>query len=228
MEEEDFLGDVVIPGGGGAMLSLFKRGAEFSLRVRDIELMTSLVHESEDALATLVCERLAAVPQPILLIGGLGMGYTLAAALKELGPGAIVVVSELISAVVEWNRGPLAHLAGRPLSDARVQVRVGDVARILRAEPAAFDGILLDVDNGPRGLTRKSNNWLYSEDGLAAAYAALRPGGVLAVWSSGPEKSFAMRLRKIGFEAEEVHVTSHGPELEEADRHTIWLATKGP
>lgn len=215
------LGAVRIPGEGGA-LRLYKRGREFSLRVHGTELMNSLVHESEDCLAKLVCARLTRVAEPVILIGGLGMGFTLAAALKEVGPKAKVIVAELIGAVVEWNRGPLAHLAGRPLEDARVRVRVQDIALSLQTEEQAFDAILLDVDNGPEGLTRDSNNWLYTEEGLAAAYSALRPGGILAVWSGHPDKTFAMRLRKTGFQVEEVRVTARA--RGRGDRHTIWLA----
>ena len=217
----DCLGAVRIPGEGGE-LKLFRRGREFSLRVHGTELMNSLVHESEDWLAKLVCSRLMHVPEPVILIGGLGMGFTLAAALKEVGPKAKVIVAELIPGVVDWNRGPLAHLAGRPLEDPRVAVRVQDIALSLQTEEQAFDGILLDVDNGPEGLTRDSNNWLYSADGLASAYSALKPGGILAVWSATPERTFAMRLRKIGFDVEEAHVTARA--RGRGDRHTIWLA----
>jgi spermidine synthase len=191
--------------------------------VHDTELMSSGAHESEDALARLACAKLPSAAEPVILIGGLGMGYTLAATLKEVGPAAKVIVAELIPGVVEWNRGPLAHLAGNPLSDPRVSVRVQDIALSLQTELQAFDAILLDVDNGPEGLTRDSNNWLYSPDGLTAAYTALRPGGVLAVWSSTPEKTFAMRLRKMGFEVEEVRVAS-SINVQQDERHTIWLA----
>ena len=219
MEEEDALSSARIPGEDGT-LSLLKKGDEFILRVRDTELMNSLAHASEDALGALVCERLVSVPEALVLIGGLGMGFTLAAALKTLGPTARVIVTELIPAVVEWNRGRLAHLAGHPLSDARVTVRIEDVAQTIRSRNTGFDAIILDVDNGPRGLTRDSNDWLYSDDGLAASYAALRPNGALAVWSSSPDKSFALRLRKVGFQATEIIVpTGTG------DRNTIWLAT---
>lgn len=217
----DLLDSVRVPGGGGK-LTLHKRGDEFTISVHDTELMSSGVHESEDALAALSCERLTARPEAVVLIGGLGMGYTLAAALKATGPKAKIVVAELIPAVVEWNRGPLGHLAGHPLKDPRVEVRVQDIAMSLQTELAEFDAVLLDVDNGPEGLTRDSNNWLYSPDGLTAAYTALKPGGVLAVWSSTPEKTFAMRLRKMGFAVDEVRIASSKHD----DRHTIWLATR--
>lgn len=215
----DYVAGARIPGGGGT-LSLHRRGEEFSLRVHDAELMNSAVHDSEDALARLACAKLAHVADPVILIGGLGMGFTLAAALKDAGPSAKIIVAELVAGVVEWNRGPLAGLAGNPLADARVSVRVQDIALSLQTQAQAFDAILLDVDNGPQGLTRDSNNWLYSPEGLTSAYTALRPGGVLAVWSSAPERTFAMRLRKIGFEVEEVRVVS----AQHDDRHTIWLA----
>jgi spermidine synthase len=152
------------------------------------------------------------------------MGFTLAAALRHVGDQAQVVVAEIVPAVVTWNRGPLGEPAGHPLQDPRVTVREGDVARILMAGQQAYDAILLDVDNGPEGLTRKENDWLYSMDGLNAAYAALRPQGVLAVWSAGPDQAFLQRLRKVGFEVEEVRVRAHGSK---GARHIIWLARRG-
>lgn len=222
-EEERVLGKARIPGNVGDIV-LIRRGEEFILRVHNTELMTSAAHISEDALARLVCARLKRLEAPAVLIGGLGMGFTLASALKEVGPKAKVVVAELIGAVVEWNRGPLAHLAGNPLGDPRVSIRAGDVSMVLQIELEEFDAVILDVDNGPEGLTRDSNNWLYSNEGLAAAYSALRANGILAVWSSTPERSFAMRLRKIGFTAEEVRVP--GDPANPDERHTIWLAAK--
>ncbi|MEK7383429.1 MAG: hypothetical protein AAB262_09095 [Elusimicrobiota bacterium] len=221
MKDLEYLGGARIPG-SGAILGLYRHGEEFTLRVHDTELMTSHVHQSEDALAQLACAKIASAPEPVILIGGLGMGYTLAATLKASGPAARVIVAELIPGVVEWNRGLLAHLAGNPLADPRVSVRLQDVALSLQTELAAFDAILLDVDNGPEGLTRHSNDWLYSADGLSAAYSALRPNGVLAVWSATPDKGFAMRLRKLGFEVTEVR-TASSPDVRD-DRHTIWLA----
>lgn len=221
----EHLGDARVPGSGGT-LSLYRRGEEFTLRVHETELMNSHVHQSEDALAQLACAKLGSVPAPVILIGGLGMGYTLAAALKATGPAARIIVAELVPGIVEWNKGILGHLAGNPLADPRVSVRLGDVALSLQTELAAFDAILLDVDNGPEGLTRFSNDWLYSADGLSAAYSALRPNGVLAVWSSTPDTGFAMRLRKLGFEVSEVRVPSS--DHAQADRHTIWLAVNRP
>jgi len=208
----------------GEELRLYRRGGEFSIRVGGRELMNSRTHGSEDALAELACARIAHRPCPRVLIGGLGMGYTTAAALHRLGADGQVVVAELVTAVVAWNRGPLADLAGRPLQDARVAVREADVAQILRTEQRAYDAVLLDVDNGPAGLTRKSNDWLYARAGLEAAHAALRAAGVLAVWSASPDRAFAKRLRRAGFEVTEVGVRARGPGR--GGRHIIWLAVR--
>jgi spermidine synthase len=150
------------------------------------------------------------------------MGYTLSAVLHGLSAQGQVIVAELIPEVVAWNRGPLAILAGHPLRDDRVIVREVDVARILRAEQRAYDAILLDVDNGPKGLTRNGNDWLYGHGGLTAAYAALRPGGILAVWSAGPDHAFSDRLRKTGFKLEQLRVRARG--ACGGARHTIWIA----
>ena len=205
-------------------LVLSRRGSEFAIRIGTGALMSSLTHGSEEALAELALARIAGRAQARVLIGGLGMGYTLAAALKQLGPSAHVEVAELIPAVVEWNRGPLEHLADRPLADRRVAVWVGDVGDRIRAAPAAWDAILLDVDNGPEGLTRQANDALYSSSGLKAAHTALRPGGVLAVWSSGPDLPFAKRLDQAGFDVNEVRVRATG--RGGGARHIIWIATK--
>ena len=213
-----------VPGDGGE-LRLYQRGDEFSINIVGRgELMNSRVHGSEDALAEQTCARLVEGLKPRLLIGGLGMGFTLAAALRHVGEQAQVVAAELVPAVVAWNRGPLGEQAGHPLQDPRVSVREGDVARVLTTGQQAYDAILLDVDNGPEGLTRKENDWLYSVDGLNAAYAALRPQGVLAVWSAGPDRNFLQRLRKVGFEVDEVRVRAHGSK---GARHIIWFAMRG-
>lgn len=212
-----------VPGNGG-QLRFFQRGEEFSIRIiGQGELMNSRVHGSEDALAKLTCARLVDCVDPKILIGGLGMGFTLAAALKHIGDKAKVVVAELVPAVVTWNRGPLGELTGHPLDDPRVKVREGDVARIIETERESYDAILLDVDNGPEGLTHKDNDWLYSFDGLSAAYEALRPQGILAVWSAGPAQDFLQRLHKVGFEVEEKRVRAHGSK---GARHVIWFARR--
>jgi len=208
----------------GKRLSLHRRDSEFSIRVGGGELMNSRSHGSEEKLAELACARLAGRDEAQVLIGGLGMGFTLAAALRQLGAAARLTVAELVPQVVAWNRGPLAELAGNPLSDPRVTVCEGDVARMIKARPLAYDAILLDVDNGPEGLTHSDNDWLYGSDGLSAAYAALRPGGVLAVWSAGRDPAFTGRLRKAGFEVEEVRVRARGSK---GARHIIWLARRG-
>lgn len=214
-----------VPGpAAGEQLRLMQRDTEFSIKIGNQELMNSRVFGSEQALAELACAHLAAHRHPRVLIGGLGMGYTLAAALRVLPADGEIVVAELIPAVVRWNRGPLAHLAGRPLDDPRVRVQETDVAHAIRKSPRGFDAILLDVDNGPEGLTRKGNNWLYSLDGLGAAYAALRSGGIVAVWSAGPDPGFTRRLVKIGFETEEKKVRARG--AQGGARHVIWLAKR--
>ena len=213
-----------VPGAGGT-LQLYRRGDEFSIKIAGRgELMSSRVHGSEEALAEQTCDRLSEKTRPKLLIGGLGMGFTLAAALRQLGDQAQVVVAELVPAVVAWNRGVLGEPAGHPLLDTRVSVREGDVARLLQNSTQSYDAILLDVDNGPEGLTRRENDWLYGVNGLTAAYTALRPRGVLAVWSAGADPAFLQRLRKVGFEVEEVQVRAHG---KKGARHIIWFAGRG-
>ncbi|MBT7163004.1 MAG: hypothetical protein HN849_31790 [Victivallales bacterium] len=209
----------------GELISLHRRGTEFSIRVGNEQLMDSFVHGSEDALAKLACTPIANRPKARVLIGGLGLGYTVAAALKQLGTDAEVVVSELIPAVTRWNRGPLAALAGHPLNDRRVTVREGDVAHILRAEKAGFDAIMMDVDNGPDALTQGGNSWLYGKSGLRAAHAALRPKGIYAVWSAYPSRPFTRRLNQTGFRVEEVGARSHG--ARKGSHHIIWVAQRG-
>jgi spermidine synthase len=219
----ELLDSAHVPGGEGE-LRLYQREGHFSIRiVGHGELMNTFVHGSEDALAERTCAMLAERAKPRILIGGLGMGFTLAAALGRLGDEARVIVAELIPAVVKWNRGPLGGHAGYPVNDARVEVREMDVARVIKAEQDAYDVILLDVDNGPEGLTRRANDWLYGVNGLNAAYAALRSKGILAVWSAGPDRAFMQRLRKVGFEVDEVRVRARGSK---GARHIIWFAKK--
>ena len=206
-------------------LRLFRRKdmVEFSIQISGYvsELMNSRMHASEDALADLGCAAVAKRAAPRVLVGGLGMGFTLAAALKALGPDGVVTVAELVPAVVEWNRGPLGECAGYPLRDPRARVHVGDVADRLRRGNGTFDAVLLDVDNGPEGMTHHGNNWLYSPAGLAAAQRTLRPGGVLAVWSATPDTRFTRRLRDAGFRVD-VHTVRARPG--KGAHHTIWLA----
>ena len=203
-------------------LRLMKRGNEFSIMLGQNELMNSRLSGSEEALATLTCDRIRDVSAPRLLIGGLGMGFTLRAALAVLDPRAEVVVAELIPSVLAWAQGPMAGVFGGCLTDPRVSVRVGDVRDVIAERPATFDAILLDVDNGPEALARKANEALYAARGLTAARRALRPRGVLAVWSSGENTKFAKRLSQGGFEVEEIKVRANG--AKGGARHIIWLA----
>lgn len=221
----ELLDSAQVPGNGGE-LRLSQRGDEFSIKIvgRGGELMNSRMHGSEDALAEMTCARLKGCTNPRLLIGGLGMGFTLASALKHAGEKAQIEVAELIPAVIEWNKGPLGEKAGYPINDKRVVVHEGDVARIIKSAKKTYDAILLDVDNGPEGLTHKKNNWLYSMDGLIESYEALRPQGVLAVWSAGPAQDFLQRLRKIGFKVDEKRVRAHG---NKGAKHVIWFARRG-
>jgi spermidine synthase len=220
----EFIDSAQVPGNGE--LSLHKRGAEFEIRIDGYELMNSRAHGSEEALAELACARVIHRPRPRILIGGLGMGYTLAATLQRLGARGRVVVAELVPAVVTWNRGPLSDLAGHPLEDDRVTVRQADVADIIKEKHRAYDAIVLDVDNGPEGLTRKANDWLYSRSGLDTAFKALRPAGVLAIWSASPHRAYVRRLHQVGFEVNEISVRARGPRG--GGKHTIWLAGRSP
>jgi len=211
--------------GGGEELRLMQRGAEFSIRLGRNELMNSRVHGSEDALGTTACARIAGRARPRILVGGLGMGFTLRAALAVAGAKAQIVVAELVPAVIAWNRGQLAHLCGNSLADARVDIRETDVSALIHAARGAYDAILLDVDNGPEGLTREENDRIYSMAGLAAAKTALRPGGVLATWSAAPHKRFAQRLSNAGFSVEEI--CARAGRNGRGARHVIWIATSG-
>jgi spermidine synthase len=218
----ELLDTATVPGDGGE-LRLMRRGTEYSIMSGSIELMNSRLSGSEEALATLTCGPLAGRPQPRVLIGGLGMGFTLRAAQGQLGPEAEIVVAELVPAVIAWARGPLNGVYGDSLADPRLTLHEGDVGALIGAGEAAFDAILLDVDNGPHGLSRKDNDGLYDPRGLAAAKAALRPGGVLAVWASAPDAGFTQRLKRASFAVEEAKVRAHRGR---GARHVIWLATR--
>jgi len=207
----------------GGDLRLMQRGAEYSIMSGGIELMNSRLSGSEAALAALTCARLQDRTRPHILIGGFGMGFTLRAALENLGPEATVTVAELVPAVIAWARGPMAHLSGECLKDPRLTIREGDVGGFIRSARAAYDAILLDVDNGPQGLSRKGNDRLYDREGLLAARRALRPEGILAVWSAAPNADFARRLGKAGYTVEEARARASGGRR--GARHVIWLAT---
>ncbi|WP_113889957.1 spermidine synthase [Roseiarcus fermentans] len=208
-----------LPHGGD--LRLMRRGREFVIKVGVAELMTSRLSASEEALATLAAERLGRRERPRILIGGLGMGFTLRAAIPAFGAGAQIIVAELVPAVVRWARGPMADMFGDSLDAPGVAIVEADVAALIRAGKSRYDAILLDVDNGPEGMTQAANDGLYAAQGLAAARAALTPGGVLAVWSQGPDAPFMKRFEKAGFSVEEKRVRAGG--ARGGSRHVIWL-----
>ena len=222
MKPFELLGQTLSPDGIG--MKLIRRGDEYLILVEGAILMSSRMHGSEEALATLACQGVRTLQQPSVLIGGLGMGFTLRAALDLLPQDATVVVAELVPAVVEWNRGPLGPLAKHPLKDKRVRVEAEDVVVTLSAHLGQFDAVLLDVDNGPTALTASNNAGLYDNLGIAAVRAALKPGGVLAVWAAQEDRKFEQRLRDGRFEVEvrrpRGRLKKGGP------RHTIFLSHK--
>lgn len=208
----------------GTTLRLYQRGDEFSIRVDKAgELMNSRAHHSEDVLAELACKMIAGRQNPHLLVGGLGIGFTLAAVLAHTGPDARVTVSELFPDVVRWNRDYMGGLAGFPLNDARVFILEQDVARVMQ-EHKNFDAIMLDVDNGPSSFTHDDNDTLYSLRGLTLAFNALKPGGVLTVWSAASDPAFTKRMMKSGFEVKEQRVGSH--KTNRGNRHTLWIGAR--
>ena len=209
---------------GGDPLRLFRRGDDFMIVLDRNELMSSRMSGSEEALAEMTLERLAAPKSAHLLIGGYGMGFTLRKALALMGPDGKAVVAELVPKIIEWARGPMADLAAGCLDDPRTEVLMGDVGAAIARERGAYDAILLDVDNGPDGLTRLENDRLYTMRGLETARAALKPGGVLAVWSAGPDPKFARRMREVGFAVEEVGVRAR--QNGKGPRHVIWFGRK--
>jgi spermidine synthase len=222
MRAWELLAQTVTP--DGSDMRLTRQGDEYVILVNGKTLMSSRMHGSEEALATIACRQARSLEQPRVLVGGLGMGFTLRATLDLLPPGAVVRVVELVPAVVEWNRGVLGAIAGHPLKDRRVRIEVGDVGFTLRANPGGFDAILLDVDNGPSAFTTPANEGLYDNAGVAASYAALRTGGALAVWSAWEDRKFEQRLRFHGFVAQVDRVRAR---LKKGGaRHTIFLGLK--
>jgi spermidine synthase len=205
-------------------MKLTRRADEYIILANDKNLMSSQMHGSEEALATLACRRARTLDQACVLVGGLGMGFTLRATLDILPPKALVVVAELVPAVVEWNRGALGPLAGYPLKDKRVRVEIGDVAVALRSGHGQFDAVLLDVDNGPTAFAGSGNEWLYDDRGIAAAHAALKMNGVLAIWSARGDRKFEQRLRYGGFAVEVQCV--RGRLKKGGPWHTIFLGYK--
>ncbi|WP_439547555.1 spermidine synthase [Sandarakinorhabdus sp.] len=222
MIPRELIGVAEVP--GGPPLRLFRRGGDFMIVLDRNELMSTRMHGSEDALGTMACDRLAGHAAPHLLIGGYGMGFTLRAVLGRLGADARVTVVELVPGIIEWARGAMAAVTQGCLDDRRVTLTMGDVAAAMAQATAHYDAILLDVDNGPDGLTRAANDGLYSPQGLAAARQALRPGGVLAVWSASPDPAFARRVAHAGFAVETVPVRARANG--KGATHVIWFATK--
>ena len=222
MKPWELLGQTSTP--DGVELSLTRRDREYVILAGGKSLMSSRMHGSEEALAMLACRAVRTRVEPSVLVGGLGMGFTLRAALAELGEDAGIVVAELVPAVVAWARGPMAEVFGGCLDDPRVAIQETDVGQLIRSGSAAWDAILLDVDNGPEGIVHKGNDALYSLAGLGAARTALKPGGVLAVWSQGPDSGFTRRLKQAGFAVEEVNTRANG---KRGARHVIWIATNG-
>lgn len=210
-----------IPGGG--RLHLMRRGTDFSIQFGEDELMGNQDFESEKALATLACSRMGQQRDRVL-IGGLGMGFTLGAALAALPESSTIIVAELVPKVVAWAEGPLTHLFGSNLSDPRVSIEIRDVHDVIASAAGNFDGILLDVDNGPDGLIQDANDRLYCNWGLRAAFAALRPGGVLAIWSAYDDDAFVDRLRNAGFAVDAVTLPATSGRARTP--YTIWLASK--
>ncbi len=216
--------------GSDIKLTLSQRSDDFAIRISGVpgDLMNSRMHHSEDELAKFACSRLSNIENSQVLVGGLGMGFTLAAVLKIVSVSARVVVAELVPSVVEWNRGLLGQCAGRPIEDKRTRIHLGDVADLLKQKPAIqpsqeFDAILLDVDNGPEAMTHCDNEWLYSKSGLKSIYKKLRPKGILAIWSAKANPSFTNRLNKTGFTVQERTVRARPGK---GSRHTIFVAQK--
>jgi spermidine synthase len=222
MKPRELIDTAEIP--GAENLRLFRRGEDFMIVLDRNELMNSRMNGSEEALATMTCARLNGRNAPHLLIGGYGMGFTLRAALASLDADARLTVVELVPRIISWARGPMVALTAGCLDDPRVQLVEGDVALSIGGARSSYDAILLDVDNGPDGLTSPANEGLYSQRGLKAAMGALNAGGVLAVWSAGPDPAFSRRLRDAGFAVEEVAVRAR--HNGKGARHTIWFATK--
>ena len=210
----------------GTVLKLIRRSDEYIILANGKSLMSSRMHGSEEALATFACRRARTLEQPRVLVGGLGMGFTLRAALDLLPPDAVVVVAEIVPAVVEWNRGPLGPMAGQPLNDARVRIEIDDVAVTLNSRSGQFDAVLLDVDNGPTAFAGSNNAGLYDDRGIAAAFAALKMDGVLAVWSAREDRNFEQRLRHGRFAVEVERV--RGRLKKGGPSHTIFLGHKFP
>lgn len=224
IDEDVLLGVAHVP--GGVELRLVQHGEGFTILLENTELMSTQANASEEALATMTCDRLGGQDAIQMLIGGYGMGYTLRAALAALGDDASVFVAEIVPEIIEWARGPMRHLTNGCLDDPRVVVVGEDVAMLIRAAQGGYDAILLDVDNGPEWLTRRENDRLYSREGLQAALRALKPGGILAVWSAWSDPAFTARLEDVGFVVSTVEARARANG--KGFRHVIWFARKAP
>lgn len=222
MIDDVVLGQATVP--DGVELRLVQYGADFAILLEDNELMSTNANASEEALAVMTCEKLAGLEAPQLLIGGYGMGFTLRAALAMLGDDAGIVVAEIVPEILAWARGPMQEFTSGCLDDPRVHVVDEDVALLIASAQDAYDAILLDVDNGPEGLTRRNNDGLYSVAGLQRAMRALRPGGILAIWSASPEPAFTQRLRDGGYQVTETTVRAEAEN--KGLHHLIWFARK--
>ncbi len=223
MTPREYLGSAIVP--GGQELKLYRRGGDHMIVLDRNELMSSRMSGSEKQLALMTIERLRGRKSPHILIGGYGMGFTLRAALGALPSDARITVAELVPEIIEWARGPMAELAAGCLDDPRVHLVIDDVVAVIGCAQGSYDAILLDVDNGPDGLTAAANDRLYDAKGLQAARAALRPGGILAIWSAGSDDAFTRRLRSAGFRVDEVAVRAR--DNGKGPRHVIWFAQKG-
>jgi spermidine synthase len=226
MRPWDIVDHELIPG-EDARVYLMYRGGEYVIQVDGRELMSSKLHGSEDALADLACSRLADLDDARILVGGLGMGFTLAAVLRQLGPEGMATVAELVPAVVRWHHEYLGRIARHPLDDSRTVVYIGDVGDLVETCETPWSAVLLDVDNGPEALTRPYNGWLYSRHGLKSAYRALIPGGILGIWSAEPDANLSRRLRKTGFDVEVLRYTERERPTEDLfGTHVLWMARR--
>jgi spermidine synthase len=219
----ELLDSTPIPGGKDK-LNLYRRGHEFSIKIGYTELMNSRLHGSEESLAEVTIEKMVKSEDPRVLVGGLGMGFTLRAVLDKIGDKDSVTVAELVERVVKWNRTTLSHLAGNPLADKRTRVAVADILDVVRPKTNFYNAIILDVDNGPEGLMRKDNDNIYSRGGLRKFHRALKVGGVLTVWSSGKSDLFTERLKHTDFSVEVTRVFAR--KEGKGGKHFIWVATK--
>lgn len=222
INEDVIVGIAQVP--DGVELRLVQHGDGFTILLEDNELMSTEASASEEALATMTCERLGDREAIQMLVGGYGMGFTLRAALAALAHDSSVIVSEIVPEIIEWALGPMRHITGGSLDDPRVALVEEDVAMLIDAARGGYDAILLDVDNGPEGLTRLQNDRLYSEDGLDKAMRALSPGGIMAVWSAWSDTAFAVRLEKASFNVSTVTVRARPDGT--GFRHVIWFAQK--